>query len=56
MAVLISEIVTELVVAPAEGGAPAVPGAGRADDEAVEAIVRRATERVLEVLRREWER
>jgi hypothetical protein len=54
MAVVISEIVTELVV----GGQPpptsaAAGGAAPAD---VEAIVRMATERVLEVLRREWDR
>jgi hypothetical protein len=51
MAVTIGEIVTETVVA---APAPAAPAAGPADD--LELVVRRATERVLEVLRREWDR
>lgn len=56
MAVVISEIVTELVVAPRAtardeaAAGPAVP------DDAMDAIVRRAAERVVEVLRREWDR
>ena len=55
MPVVISEIVTEVVVAPrtdAAGPAPDAP-LGDADDGA---LVRRAVERVLEVLRREWDR
>lgn len=55
MAVVISEIVTEVVV----GGGQATPVAGTPAGPAqpdVEAIVRMATERVLEVLRREWDR
>lgn len=54
MAVVISEIVTEVVVGgPAAAGTAAGGGAAQPD---VEAIVRMATERVLEVLRREWDR
>jgi hypothetical protein len=54
MAVVIGEIVTETVLAPpAASPAADVPAAGDAD---VDLIVRRATERVLEVLRREWDR
>ena len=55
MPVVIGEIVTEVVLSAPEGAAapaaPAAPG-----DDAVEEIVRRATERVLEHLRREWDR
>jgi len=53
--VVIQEIVTEVVVA----GSPDtdVPADRSLDrDELVELVVRRATERVLEILRREWER
>ena len=54
MAVVIGEIVTETVlVPPASGAAPDAPAGADAD---VDLIVRRATERVLEVLRREWDR
>lgn len=65
MAVVISEIITEVVLSPrsAEGGAGAAGGAGGASnspgglpDDAMDDVVRRATERVLEVLRREWDR
>jgi hypothetical protein len=65
MAVVISEILTEVVVTSREapdGGAAAVgaggPGAagGGLGEDAMDAVVRRATERVLEVLRREWDR
>lgn len=53
MAVVIGEIVTETVVAPEPGeqATPAAPGAADLD-----LVVRRAVERVLEVLRREWDR
>ncbi len=52
MAVVIGEIVTETVVAP-----QAEPAAGTPRDDAdLELVVRRAAERVLEVLRREWDR
>lgn len=56
MAVVISEIVTELVVAPRATTANEAPGGAALADEAMDAIVRRAAERVLEVLRREWDR
>ena len=60
MAVVISEIITEVVLNPPEGAA-GTPGAGAATagglpDDALDDVVRRATERVLEVLRREWDR
>jgi hypothetical protein len=59
MPVIITEIVTEVVLAPTgAGGAPAGTPAGAAEPDPafVETIVRRATERVLEQLRQEWER
>ncbi|MGC4174825.1 hypothetical protein [Demequina sp.] len=53
MAVVIGEIITETAVAPApEGGA----GGPAPAEEQLEAVVRKATERVLETLRREWDR
>jgi len=53
MPVIIGEIVTETVV----GAQPTVATpAPAADDQQVELVVRRATERVLETLRREWDR
>jgi len=53
--VVISEIVTEVVVAPrTDAAAPATDAP--LGDAAMEAIVRRSVERVLEVLRREWDR
>ncbi|MFI7480965.1 hypothetical protein ACH9EU_00975 [Kocuria sp. M1R5S2] len=55
MAVVIGEIVTETVVAPLPGP-PAAPAAAPPGEIDTEEIVRRATERVLEVLRREWDR
>ena len=57
MAVVIAEVVTEVVVAPAAapGGRPSSAGGTLAEDE-MEALVRRAAERVLETLRREWDR
>lgn len=56
MAVVISEIVTELVISRRDAaGAEATPTAAL-PEEAMDAVVRRATERVLEVLRREWDR
>lgn len=55
MAVVISEIVTEVVVAPRDQ-TPSGPAAGGLDEDAMDAVVRRATERVLETLRREWDR
>lgn len=55
MAVVIGEIVTETVLAPPAAGSSPAPAAAGADPD-VDLIVRRATERVLEVLRREWDR
>ena len=50
MAVVIGEIVTETVLA------ASAPDTAAGADADVDLIVRRATERVLEVLRREWDR
>ena len=55
MAVVISQIVTEIAVAPSPERAPT--GDGETMREAqMEVIVRRAAERVIETLRREWDR
>jgi hypothetical protein len=54
MAVTIGEIVTETVVA-APPQTPPPPGEPSKDAD-TELIVRRAAERVLEILRREWDR
>jgi hypothetical protein len=57
MPVVIGEIVSEVVLStPAAAEAPAPAAAAGRGDDAVEEVVRRATERVLEHLRREWER
>lgn len=57
MPVVIGEIVSEVVLAaPAGDTAPAAAAAGTTGDDAVEEVVRRATERVLAHLRREWDR
>jgi hypothetical protein len=54
MAVVIGEIITETVLRPAE---PQQAGGGSAtQDTDLDLVVRRAVERVLEVLRREWDR
>ena len=54
MPVVISEIVTEVVLAPEAGGG--TPGAGGGlSPEQLDAVVRRAPERVVEILRREWD-
>lgn len=50
MAVVIGEVVTETVLAPAPE--PGAPGPAGVD---VDDVVRRAAERVLEILRREWD-
>ena len=60
MPIEIREIVTEVVVRGPDEPAAAVAGAAPVDTamapEAREQIVRQAVERVLDVLRREWER
>lgn|GEM_PF-658928 len=60
MAVVISEIVTEVVLSrPGADGPAGTAGTGGAaglSDDAMDDVVRRAAERVLEVLRREWDR
>ena len=56
MAVVIGQIVTEAVVAPQSDGTAATAGEPSRDDAHMDLIVRRATERVLEILRREWDR
>ncbi len=55
MPVVIGQIVTETVVSAESGDGATHPTAGMGDD-AMETVVRRATERVLETLRREWDR
>jgi len=54
MAVVIGEIITETVLRPAEPQPAA--GGGATSDTDLDLVVRRAVERVLEVLRREWDR
>ncbi len=57
MPVVIREIVTEVVLAP-EGGGPAGSAAAAASGvsaDELDQVVRRAAERVLEILRREWD-
>ncbi len=56
MAVVIAEIVTEVVLTPTTPPDAAAPAGAGPDDDALDVVVRRATERVLEVLRREWDR
>lgn len=53
MAVVIGQIVTETVMGAVTDAA--VEGATRLGDDEVDMIVRRATERVLDTLRREWD-
>ncbi|MDT9694966.1 hypothetical protein [Streptomyces sp. P17] len=53
MAVVIGQIVTETVLAPATAESPP-PGEPRGEQD-MDVIVRRAAERVLEILRREWD-
>jgi len=55
VAVVIGQIVTEAVVAPGRDAGTSSQGAPAQDDAAIDLIVRRATERVLETLRREWD-
>ena len=55
MPVVIREIVSEVVIADQEERR-GTENAAALDPATIERIVRQATERVLEVLRREWER
>ncbi len=59
MAVVIREVVTEVVLPsvgePTNEGRPPGEAIELLSEAQVEAIVRRATERVLETLRREWD-
>jgi len=54
MPVVIAEVITEAVTASSSDDATA-PAGQRADAD-IDLIVRRAAERVLEILRREWDR
>jgi hypothetical protein len=54
--VVIGEIVSEVVLSAPEGEQAAASAAPAGAGDATEEIVRRATERVLEHLRREWDR
>lgn len=59
MPVVIREIVTEVALAPAASDGQASAGAGSPPalrEEELDCVVRRCTERVLETLRREWDR
>jgi hypothetical protein len=65
MAVVISEILTEVVLTQREGADGSVTAGGASSggaaggilsEDAMDAVVRHATERVLEVLRRDWDR
>jgi len=60
MPIEIREIVTEVVIRgpdePASAIATAAPVETRVAEAQAEALVRQAVERVLDVLRREWER
>jgi hypothetical protein len=55
MPVVIGEIVSEVVLDVRRPDHDTIPSPPDPDDELIETIVRRAVERVLEVLRREWE-
>jgi hypothetical protein len=56
--VVIREITSEVVLTPEASGEAADPNAPRpaGEDDLVDRVARRALERVLEVLRLEWER
>ena len=58
MAVVINEVVTEVVLGsePAGASTAAVAVPSKPDDAWTDLVVRRAAERVLDILRREWER
>ncbi len=57
MSVLINQVITEVVLGDERTPNDGAGGAGAPRDDAfVEQVVRAATERVLESLRREWDR
>jgi sugar/nucleoside kinase (ribokinase family) len=58
MAVVIGEVVTETAAAPTGAGDAnaSATASGMSDEAQLDLVVRRATERVLETLRREWDR
>jgi hypothetical protein len=56
MPVTIGEITSEVVLAPAGGAVPAAgASAAGSADQPNDQVVRLAVERVLEIIRREWE-
>jgi len=57
MPVVIREIVTEVVLSPESDttGQAASGGGAAMSPDAMDQVVRRASERVLEILRREWD-
>jgi hypothetical protein len=55
VAIVIGQIITE-TAAVAQPDAQAASASGPQDDAQLELIVRRASERVMEQLRREWDR
>lgn len=56
MPIIIREVVTEVVLDRTPPGSDGEPAAGTGQAVDVDLIVRRASERVLETLRREWDR
>jgi hypothetical protein len=59
MPIVIREIVTEVALAPRPPDGEVAPATGSPpalSQEELDRVVRRCTERVLETLRREWER
>ena len=56
MPVVIAEIITEAVVAPARATEEETAARGEASSADLDLVVRRAVERVLEILRQEWDR
>ena len=55
MAIVIGQVITETAAVPTPD-AQATAASGSPDDAQLDVIVRRASERVMEQLRREWDR
>lgn len=58
MPVVIREIITEVALSPGAPSAPAgapTTGSSPLSEEELDRVVRRCTERVLDILRREWD-